>query len=146
MIVKKSMENSKDDLTAIVSSITSKHIQRITIGFVNPVNGSQLRRAIILRTCARLDDAITRLAEQTLNYGQKLQLELHVCGHPPMDLFDSLFPRFVEIGCLSVFKTSYIWTGSILHPLSFSKRSTQFQLALISGPSVRRRNRVQQVL
>lgn len=121
---------------SIVSSITSSHIQRITIGFVDQVTDAQLKSAVELKTWCKFDDAITLLAERTLNNGRKLQLELHVCGNPSTELFDLVLPGFVESGCLKVVKTSYIWKGSILYLPFLSKRNKQFWLAFISGPSI----------
>ena len=121
-IVKKSVESSKDDLTGVVSSIRSEHFQRIIIGFVNQVTDARLLSTIASKTWEKFDDAITRLAERTWNDGQRLRLELHVCGNPSVELFYFLFPGFVEIGHLEVFKTSYIWTGSTLRHLTLSKR------------------------
>jgi hypothetical protein len=113
-IVKRSIENSKDDLTDVVSSMASKHIQRMTIGFVNRVTDARLRSEIASKTWGEFDDAITRLAEQTLNDGQRLRLELHFCGSPEVELFYLLFPGFIKIGHLEVVKAPYIWAGLTL--------------------------------
>lgn len=120
-LVKKSMTRSRRDLTDIVSSITSRHIQRITIGFAEPTADTHLWSAIKSKTWEKFDEAIARLAEQALNDGRTLQFELHVCGNPSTELFDLIFPRFVENGCLKVTKTSYIWKGLALFLLSLSK-------------------------
>jgi len=114
-MVKKSIDRSSPtDLTNIVSSITSKFIRRITIGFQVPVVDTQLQSAIESKTWEKFDNSIARLAEQTLNSGRRLQLELHVSGNPSMGLFDLVFPGFVESGDLTVVKTSYIGKGLIL--------------------------------
>lgn len=84
----------------------------------------------------KFDDAITSLAEQTLNIGRRLQLELHVCGNPSTELFDFIFPRFIESGNLKVVNASYIaGKGLILYLPLPSKRDNPFWLAFISGPS-----------
>jgi len=144
-LVKKSMEHPRHDLTGIVSSITSKYIQRIVIGFVDPVDDTRLQSAIESGTWEGFDEAITQLAEQTSIDGWRVQLELHVCGNPSTGLFDLVFPRFVESGRLKVVKTSYIWTGSVLHLLLLSKRDNTSWLAFISGPSTRGLHRGQEV-
>lgn len=126
---------SSDEPTSIVSSITSKHIQRIVIGFTEPVSDAILRDDNTSKAWGKFDHAITRLAERTLDNGRRLQLELHACGNPSVVLFERILPRFAETGNLKVVKTSYIWTGSILYRLTSSNRSAQFWLAFISGPS-----------
>lgn len=120
-LVKRSMESPRHDLTGIVLSITSKYIQRITIGFTEQVLDAELQLAIKSKIWETFDEAIARLAERTLNNGRRLQVELHVCGNPSTELFDLIFPRLVEGGCLKVVKTSYIWKGSIPCNLSLSK-------------------------
>lgn len=132
------MESPKDDLTDIVLSITSPHIRRIIIAFLNQVTDERLQFILKSKTWEEFDDTITRLAARTLNSGHKLRLELHVCGSPSVELVGQVVPRFVEVGHLKVFRTLYIWAGSIPRYLFFSKRGTQFLLALISGPSMRR--------
>jgi hypothetical protein len=112
------MGSPNQDLTGIVSSITSKYIQRIVIGFVEPVANADLRLVIKYGRWGKFDEAVTRLAEQTLNHGRKLQVELHVCGNPSVELFDSVLPRFLGSGDLEIVKTSYIWAGSTLYHLS----------------------------
>ena len=118
------MARRRDDLTSIASTITSKHIERIVIGLTEPVSDAQLESAIKSNTWGEFDDAIARLAEQTANHGRRLQLELHVRGNPSVELFDRIFVRFTESGDLKIVKASYIWAGSLLHRLSFSKKST----------------------
>lgn len=114
-MVKKSIDRSSPtDLTSIVSSIASKYIRRITIGFQVPVVDTQLQSAIESKTWEKFDVAITRLAERTLNSGRRLQLELRVSGNPSMELFDLVFPGFVEGGDLTVVKTPYIGKSLIL--------------------------------
>ena len=110
-LVKTSIEH---DIANMVSSINPRYIQRISIGFVNPVTDTQLESAIESKTWERFDNAIALLAEQTLNDGRRLQLELHVCGNPSTGLFDLMLPRFMESGCLRVVRTSYIGKGSDL--------------------------------
>jgi len=144
--VKKSMEHPRHDLTGIVSSITSKHIQRISIGFVDPVVDTRLQSAIESKVWDEFDEAITRLAERTLNNGWRVQLDLHVCGNPSTDLFDLLFPRFVGSGRLKVVKTSYIWTGSFPHLFLLLKQDDMLLPAFISGPSTCGLRRGQEVL
>jgi len=103
---------------AIFSTITSKHIRQITIGFMNPVTDTQLVSMVEHKTWEKFDEAIARLAEQTSNNGRKLQLELHVCGDASIGSFNFLFPRFVESGRFMVVKASYIWNGSISRSIS----------------------------
>lgn len=114
-LVKRSLFAPTNDLMCVVSSITSKYIQRITVGFVEKDRNDDedLRAVIKSKTWEKFDEAIARLAEQTSNEGRRLQVELHVCGNLSTDLFNLLFPRFVESGCLKIVKTSYIWKGSI---------------------------------
>lgn len=109
---------------SIASTITSKHIERIVIGLTEPVSDARLESAIESNIWGEFDDAIARLAEQTANYGRKLQLELHVRGNPSVELFDRIFVRFAESGDLKIVKTEYIWAGSPLYRLSFSNQST----------------------
>lgn len=110
------MKDSKADLVSVVSSITSKHIRRITTGLVIPVTDTTLRFAIESKAWAEFDDAITLLAERTLNHGHELLLEFHFCGSPESDAVYSLFPRFVMSGRLEVIKSAYVWTGSVSSP------------------------------
>ena len=110
----KSIEHRRHDIANMVSSINPRYIQRISIGFVDPVTDARLESAIESKTWERFDNAIALLAKQTLNDGRRLQLELHVCGSPSMGLFDLMFPRSMESGCLKVVRTSYIWKGSDL--------------------------------
>lgn len=120
------MEHPTHDLTGIVSSISSIYIRRITIGFADPVTDARLESMAKSKTWEKFDDAITRLAERTLDTGRRLELELHVCGNPSTGLFDLVFPQFVESGCLKVVRASYIWKGSILRLLLWSKEVTRF--------------------
>ena len=122
-LVKKSAEHPTRDLTDIVSTVTSRYIQRIALGFVEPATDARLQSAIESKAWKEFDEAITRLADQALNNGRRLQLELHVCGNPSVELFNSMLPLFAEneSGCLKVVKTSYIGKGSIPHPLPWSK-------------------------
>jgi hypothetical protein len=98
------MENPGPNLMGIVSSITSTHFQRITIGFRQTITNAQLESAIESKSWGAFDEAITRLAERALENGRMLQFELHVCGNPSTELFNSVFPGFVESGCLKVVK------------------------------------------
>lgn len=109
------MKTPNHDITAIVSTITSKYIERITIGFANLVTDERLQLVIASKIWEKFDDAIARLAERSLNNGRKLQLDFHVCGCPSVELFHQIVPRFVKTGRLEVVKTSYIWAGSTLH-------------------------------
>jgi hypothetical protein len=115
------MQQSKDELTGMVSSITSDHVRRIRIGFAEPITDAQLHSAIESGTWGSFDDAMGRLAERILSGGRKLELELNVCGNPTAELFDQVLVRVVESGRLKIVKASYIWAGSALHRLSFSK-------------------------
>ena len=117
-LVKKSMEDPDYYLTGIISGITSKHIRRITIGFVEPLSDPEIQNEIESKTWEKFDEAIARLAERTLDNGRRLELELHVCGNPTTGLFYRMFPRFAEIGRLGVEKTLFIWKGPILSLLS----------------------------
>ena len=119
----------------IVSSITSTHFQRITIGFRQTITNAQLETAIESRSWGAFDEAITRLAERALENGRMLQFELHVCGNPSTELFNSVFPGFVESGCLKVVKAAYIWNGSILHLISLSNRNNPFGQPLFWVPA-----------
>lgn len=125
-IVEKSIQNPRSNLLGIVSSITSRHIQRIVIGFRSPVTNAKLRFAVESGAFQKIDGAITRLAKQTLNHGRKLQLEFHVCGNPSIGLFDLIFPRFLESGCLKVTNSSYVSKGSILYLPLLSRRNNNF--------------------
>ena len=113
-LVKKSMGHPNNYLTGIMSSITSEHIQRITMGFVEQISDSDLRKVIKYKAWEKFDEAVARLAERALNNGRRLEFELHVCGNPTAQLFDQVFPRFAENGCLGVVRTSFIWKGPIL--------------------------------
>ena len=117
-LVKRSIERPTQDIMAIFSTITSKHIRQITIGFMNPVTDTQLVSMVEHKTWEKFDEAIARLAEQTSNNGRKLQLKLHVCGDASIGSFNFLFPRFVESGRFMVVKASYIWNGSISRSIS----------------------------
>jgi len=117
-LVKKSMGHPNNYLMSIVSSITSKYIQRITVGFVEQISDSELQGVIKYKHWEKFDEAIARLAERALDNGRRLEFELHVCGNPTTRLFDQVFPRFAENGCLMVVRTSYIWKGPILSLLS----------------------------
>ena len=112
------MRHPNKNLTGIVSSITSKHIQRITIGFVEQISDQQLQKVVMWGTWEKFDEAIALLAERALNNGRRLELELHVCGNPTAGWFKQIFPRFAENGCLVVVWTSFIWKGPILSHLS----------------------------
>ena len=105
-------------LTGIVSSIASKYIQRITIGFVDQISDPELQEVIKCKAWEKFDEALARLAERALNNGQRLEFELHVCGNPTTRLFYQVFPRFAENGCLGVVRTSFIWKGPIFSHLS----------------------------
>jgi hypothetical protein len=114
----------------IVSSITSTHFQRIIIGFGQSTTDTQLESAIESKSWGAFDKAITRLAERTLESGRKLQFELHVCGDPSTELFNLVFPGFVEWGSLKVVKTLHIGNGSVFHLISLLNRNNSF------GPSL----------
>jgi len=115
------MEHPRQDLAGVVSSIASKYIRRITIGFEDPVIDKQLRSMIKSKTWEDFDEAIARLAEKTSDNGRRLQFELHVCGDPSAKLFDLVFPRLIESGNFKVAKVSYVWKGSILCYISWSE-------------------------
>jgi len=115
------MGNPGQDLAGVVSSIASKYIRRITIGFEDPVTDKQLRSMVKSKTWEYFDEAIARLAEKTSDNGRRLQFELHVCGDPSAKLFDLVFPRFMESGNFKVVKVSRLWEGSILYSISSSK-------------------------
>jgi len=115
-LVKKSMENPNNYLTGIVSSITSRYIQRITIGFVERISDLGLLGVIKSKAWENFDEALARLAERTSNNGRRLEFGLHVCGNPTTSLFYQIFPRFAENGCLEVVNASFIWKGPILSP------------------------------
>jgi len=117
-LVKQSMRYPNNYLTGIVSSITSKYIQRITIGFVERISDEELQKVIKSKAWESFDEAIARLAERTLNNGRRLEFELHVCGNPTTRLFNRVFPRSAENGCLGVVRTSFIWKGPVLSHLS----------------------------
>ena len=111
----------------IVSTITSKHIERIVIGIAEAITDARLQTVIESKKWDQFDEAITRLADQTSNNGRRLQLELHVCGNPSTELFNALLPRFVESGSLKIVKASYIWKGSVVLPsLSYQSEITRF--------------------
>jgi len=114
------MAHPNNYLTGIVSSITSKYIQRITIGFVEQISDLKLQRMIRSKTWEKFDEAIARLAERALNNGRRLEFELHVCGNPTARLFDQVFPRFAENGCLGVVRATYIWKGPTPSPFLLS--------------------------
>ena len=125
-MVKESIDSPRVDLVGIVSSITSRHIQRIIIGFMSPITDAQLRFAVGSKTWQEFDETIARLAEQTLSNGRELQFEFHVCGDPSIGLFDLILPRFIESGCLKVVKSSYISKHLILHLPLLSGEITSF--------------------
>lgn len=103
---------------------------------MGPTTDIRLRSTIESKAWEKFDNAITRLAEQTLNSGRRLQLELHVCGNPSTELFGLVFPRFAESGNLKIVKTPYIaGKGLIFYLPLLSKRDNPFWLAFISGPS-----------
>ena len=112
------MDHPNHYLTGIVSSINSEHLQRITIGFVEPLSDPGLLEVIATKAWDKFDEAIARLAERTLNNGRRLEFELHVCGNPTPKLFYRVFPRFAENGQLGVVKTLFIWKGQTLSILS----------------------------
>ena len=110
-------------------------MRRITIAFIDPVDDTKLQSTIESKAWEEFDNAITRLAEQTLNSGQRLQLELRVCGKPSTELFDLGFPGFIESGDLKVVKTSYIVRGLVVYLPHPAERDNPFWLAFISDPS-----------
>ena len=119
----------------LVSSITSTHFQRITIGFGQLTTDTQLESAIESKSWGKFDKAITRLAERSLESGRRLQFELHVFGNPSTELFTLVFPGFVESGCLKVVKTSYIGSGSVLYLIPLSNRNNLFGQTLFWVPA-----------
>lgn len=82
------------DVTGIVSG-TTKHIQRITIGFLRWV-ADELR----LDSTSGIYSTMLSLSWpnglKTLNNGQMLQLELCVCESPSVELFEIHGDRRVE--------------------------------------------------
>ena len=129
------MEHSNWDLAGIVSSIALRCMRQITIAFIDPVSDTGLRSTIESKAWEEFDNAITLLAEQTLNSGQRLQLELRICGKPSTGLFDLVFPGFIESGDLKVVKMTYIVRGLVVCLLHPAERDNQFLLAFISDPS-----------
>ena len=119
----------------IVSSIISTHFQRITIGFGRPTTDAQLESAIESKSWGAFDKAITQLAGRTSESGRRLQFGLHVCGDPSTELFNLMFPGFVEWGSLKVVKTLYIGNGSVLYLISLPNRNNSFGQSLFWVPA-----------
>jgi hypothetical protein len=105
------MEHPGPDIMGAVSSITSRYLQRITIGFEQLITNAELTSAIEYKSWRPFDEAIARLAERALENGRILQFELHVCGNPSAELFNLVFPGFVVWGFLKVVKALHIENG-----------------------------------
>ena len=110
-------------------------MRQITIAFIDPVSDTGLQSTIKSKAWEEFDKAITRLAEQTSNSRQRLQLELRVCGKPSTELFDLVFPGLIESGDLKVVKTSYVVRGLVVYLPHPAERDDQFWLAFISDSS-----------